>query len=143
MRRIPLVRFMLVLVAVLAGAQGLAGQAKPGKAVAVEGGEYREVTIAELQAMLEQKDFPLINVHMPFEGDLPKTDRSIPFDHIAEHLDQLPRDKNARIVLYCRSGSMSNEAAAALVKLGYTNVYHLGGGFRAWQRAGLPMVGGG
>ena len=142
MSRIPLVRVLFVLVAVLAGAQGLAAQAKPGKAVAVEGGEYREVTIAELQAMLEEKDFPLINVHMPFEGDLPRTDGTIPFDHITEHLDQLPADKNARIVLYCRSGSMSNEAAAALVKLGYTNVYHLGGGFRAWRAAGLPMVGG-
>jgi rhodanese-related sulfurtransferase len=143
MNRRILVRLLLALALLLVGADRIAGQAKPGKAVAVEGGEYREVTIAELQTMMEQKDFPLINVHVPFEGDLPKTDESIPFDHIVEHLDQLPADKNARIVLYCRSGSMSNQAATELVKLGYKNVYHLGGGFRAWRAAGLPMVGGG
>jgi rhodanese-related sulfurtransferase len=142
MNRRALIPMLLTLAAAFAFTGEAAAQAKPGKPVAVAGGEYREVTIAELQTMLEDKDFPLINVHMPFEGDLPNTDGSIPFDHIAEHLDQLPKDKSARIVLYCRSGSMSNTAAAALVKLGYTNVYHLGGGFRAWRAAGLPMVGG-
>lgn len=113
-----------------------------GTAVAVEGGSYSDVTVAELQAMLADKDFPLINVHVPFEGDLPDTDDSIPFDQVADHLDRLPADRDAKIVLYCRSGSMSSEAATTLARLGFTNVFHLAGGFRAWRAAGLPMEGG-
>ena len=36
---------------------------------------------------------------------------------------------------------MSENAAAALVRLGYTSVYNLIGGFRAWSLAGLPLEG--
>ncbi|NLZ69597.1 MAG: rhodanese-like domain-containing protein [Spirochaetales bacterium] len=36
-------------------------------------------------------------------------------------------DKNAKIIVYCRSGRRSNEAANKLIKLGYTNVFDLGG----------------
>lgn len=103
---------------------------------------YEDLTVTELQGMLEHKDFALINVHVPFEGDLPSTDASIPFDQIAQHLDRLPADRNAKIVLYCRSGSMSTQAARTLAGLGYTNVLQLSGGFNAWRAAGLPMAGG-
>jgi rhodanese-related sulfurtransferase len=112
----------------------------PGRAVAVDGGEYRDIIVPELQAMLEQKDFPLINVHVPFAGDLPNTDASIRYDEMSSNLDRLPADKAARIVLYCRTGPMSERAARDLVALGYTNVYNLVGGFNAWVEAGLPLV---
>ena len=111
-----------------------------GKVISVEGGTYRDITVAELEHMLENKDFLLVNTHIPFEGDLPNTDLSIPFDEITQNLDKLPADKNAKIVLYCRSGRMSRIAAKELVKLGYTNLWQLDGGFNAWKDAGLPMA---
>ncbi len=111
----------------------------PGRAVAVEGGEYRDIMVPELRAMLENKDFPLINVHVPFAGNLPGTDDTMPFDAMSTVLDRLPADKDARVVLYCRTGPMSERAARDLVALGYTNVYNLVGGFAAWAEAGLPL----
>lgn len=123
-----------------AGAQAAAQQTPPGRPVAVEGGAYRDIMVPELQAMLEDKDFRLINVHVPFAGDLPETDASIRYDEITSHLDQLPADKDARIVLYCRTGPMSTRAARDLVGLGYTNVYNLVGGFTSWVEAGLPLA---
>lgn len=112
-----------------------------GKEVAVAGGSYTDVSPAELQTMLAQKDFVFVNVHIPFAGDLPQTDLSIPFDQIAQHLDQIPAEKDAKIVLYCSSGNMSGQAAKTLIELGYTNVWNLTGGFTAWKAAGLPMAG--
>jgi rhodanese-related sulfurtransferase len=100
---------------------------------------YTDISVTELSEMLENKDFTMVNVHIPFEGDLPQTDLSIAYDQIEQHLDLLP-DKDAPIVLYCRSDRMSHIAAKALVKNGYTNVFNLDGGFVAWQAAGLPFV---
>ena len=48
-------------------------------------------------------------------------------------------DKTARIVLYCLGGVRSAADAAALQKMGYTNVFSLTGGFKMYQLAGLPI----
>lgn len=116
------------------------GDDAPGEQVSVRGGSFTRVTPSELADMLKSKDFPFINVHIPYEGDIAETDLSIPFDQISTQLDKLPSDKSARIVLYCRSGRMSTEAATELVGLGYTNVWELGGGMQAWESAGFELL---
>jgi len=108
--------------------------------VAVGNGSYTDVSADGLALMLEDKSFPLINVHVPYAGEIEGTDAFIQFDQIADNLDLLPADKDARIVLYCRSGSMSAESARTLVDLGYTDVWNLDGGMIAWQNSGRPLV---
>lgn len=110
-----------------------------GQQISAADGSYTDVSVAEMQTMLAAKDFSFVNVHIPFEGDIAGTDLSIPYDEIDQNLDLLPADKNAKIVLYCRSDRMSRIAAETLVSLGFTNIWNLDGGMVAWEQAGLPL----
>lgn len=110
-----------------------------GQQVSVAGGFYTDVSAAELQTMLAKKDFTFVNVHIPFEGDIANTDLSIAYNEIEQNLEMLPAEKDAKIVLYCRSDWMSRIAAETLVDLGFTNVWNLDGGMVAWEQAGLPL----
>ena len=112
-----------------------------GKEITTASGYYKDITPAELDAMLSNKDLFLVNVHIPFAGNIADTDLSIPYDQISapENQTQLPADKDAKIVLYCRSGRMSAIAAEELVSLGYTNIWNIEGGMGAWEQAGREI----
>lgn len=127
----------IVLIAMLLAAC----QPKPvtEETISVAGGSYKNISAPELQTMLKNKDFVFINVHIPFAGNIAGTDLSIPYDQIEQNLSQLPGERNAKIVLYCRSGRMSAIAAETLVKLGYTNLWNLNGGMEAWEQAGYSI----
>jgi rhodanese-related sulfurtransferase len=101
---------------------------------------FSTITSAQLATMLQNKDFLFVNVHIPYEGEIKDTDALIAFDKIAENLDRLPQDKGAKIVLYCRSGRMSEIAAGQLVRLGYTHISHLRGGMIDWKANGYEIA---
>lgn len=111
-----------------------------GKRVAVSGGSYRDVAPRQLSILLRHKTFKLVNVHIPYAGEIAHTDLFIPFDTFGRALAELPSKRGAMIVLYCRSGRMSDIAARQLVRLGYTNIWNLAGGMIAWQQQGLPLL---
>ncbi len=100
---------------------------------------FTDISVEALASLLPDKNFTLVNVHIPYEGELPETDLFLPYNEISAQLDALP-NKDAPIVLYCRSGSMSTQAAKELVEQGYTNIYELDGGFNAWARAGYELL---
>jgi rhodanese-related sulfurtransferase len=126
---------LLAILAVLAVACSQSPQPEPAK----NADGYTDITAEQLAEGLTNKDFVLVNTHVPYDGDIPQTDLSIPFDEIADHLGELP-GKDAKIVLYCRSGNMSTTAAETLVALGYTNVFEVDGGMKAWEAAGYELV---
>lgn len=109
-------------------------------AAATTNAAFETISSQDLQQMLQHKDFVLVNVHIPYEGEIAQTDAFIPFDQIAANLDKLPADKTAKIVLYCRSGRMSEIAATTLAGLGYTHVDHLAGGMIGWEVAGQQLL---
>ena len=128
--------FLFLVVILLA-----ACQSRPisGETVDTSSGSYKNVTSKELNTLLKEKDFTFVNVHIPFAGDIAGTDLSIPYDQIEQNLSQLPSDKTAKLVLYCRSGHMSQIAAEKLVSLGYTNIWNLKGGMVDWEKEGFEL----
>lgn len=127
------------LTLVLAGAISFSVACLPA-AAQEQSVQFQTISSEQLAQRFKHKDFAFINVHVPYEGEIEQTDAFIPFDQIASNLDKLPSDKSAAIILYCRSGRMSEIAAATLTSLGYTNVAHLQGGFNAWAASGRVVL---
>lgn len=48
-------------------------------------------------------------------------------------------DKSAELILYCGGGFRSALAAESLQKMGYTNVFSMAGGWKAWKDSGSPV----
>lgn len=100
--------------------------------------QIREVDAATAQQWLACGDADLVDVR---ERD----------EHAREHIagatlvplssfktEQLPTNEGRKVVVHCRSGRRSLEAAAQLAQTGQYEVYSLKGGIEAWSRSGLP-----
>lgn len=98
-----------------------------------EEGSYNSITAIKFNDMLKKDDFVLLDVHIPEQDHIVGTDLFIPYDEIEDNAFQLPKDKDSKIVVYCRSGSMSRAAAYSLVEMGYSNVYDLVGGKQVYD----------
>ena len=64
----------------------------------------------------------------------------IPHTELESRESELPSDKEELILLYCRSGNRSQDAAQTLLDMGYTNLMELETGINGWKDAGLPVV---
>ncbi|MGZ6314868.1 MAG: rhodanese-like domain-containing protein [Candidatus Limnocylindrales bacterium] len=156
-RRAPLALLLVVIVAVVlvviaadfvfGSLWNTAGSAptgsastQPGMVVQGNGGHWTNIGPNQLADMLGHKDFTLLNVKTPYMGEIDGTDLYIPFDQLKARTAELPADKGARVLVYCRSGVQSAQAAQTLLDLGYTNVWNLDGGMNAWQASGRRLV---
>ncbi|MGZ8620815.1 MAG: rhodanese-like domain-containing protein [Actinomycetota bacterium] len=101
------------------------------------GAGWDRVSPAALQERMAAEDVYLVNVHVPYEGEIPGTDAFISYTEVADRLGELPDDGS--LVIYCRSGNMSTQAAQEMVDAGFTGFVELEGGFQAWEAAGLPF----
>lgn len=66
---------------------------------------------------------------------------NVPFSDLFTSLDQIPADKDARIIVLCASGHRGGITMMALRLMGYTDVINLNGGLNAWKAAGMPVMG--
>lgn len=105
-------------------------------------GRIREVGVAEtLQRMRDDKNVKLIDVREDHEWDDSHAAGSIHLGKgiIERDIETTVPDKDTELILYCGGGYRSALAGEALQKMGYTNVFSLAGGWRAWQEAGAEI----
>ncbi len=95
-----------------------------------ETGTYVHISQEEAMEMMEKNDGHLIlDVRRQDEyeeGHIPGA-VCIPNEVIEEEAEELLKDKEQILLVYCRSGRRSKEAARKLAGMGYVNVHEFGG----------------
>ncbi|CAA0170925.1 Probable lipoprotein precursor [Tenacibaculum maritimum] len=86
----------------------------------------------------------LLDAREPKEFDTSHLPNAIPVGYnlfnIQQTIQQLPADKNAKIVVYCSLGIRSEDIAEQLKAKGYTNIFNLYGGIFEWKNKGKTIV---
>ena len=96
----------------------------------------KNISVEELKARMDAGDEPhLLDVREDYErAEYNIGGRHLPLGKVQTfQLDDIEDWKNDEVIIYCRSGNRSGQAAMFLEQLGYKNVNNLAGGMLAWQ----------
>ncbi len=105
----------------------------------------REVTVNETRARMQSDErVRLIDVREDNEWQAGHAAGS---EHLGKgiierDIEEKVPDKGTELILYCGGGFRSALAADVLQKMGYSNVYSLAGGWKAWQESGASTEAG-
>ncbi len=104
-------------------------------------GQYQTLSIDDFANIVETRadEYLIINTHIPYAGEVENTDANIPYNDLNALMAAIP-SKDTPVILYCRSGNMSQQAANALIAQGYTQVWDVPGGMTAWQESGRKLL---
>jgi rhodanese-related sulfurtransferase len=135
---------VLVCVIFLLGvsSQGFAAAKGPMDFVNAAKAKITEVSAAQAKADLDAgKKFILLDVRSKEEFDAGHLPNAV---HVSRGLlefkiGRVIPDKNANIILYCRTGARSAMATLVLNEMGYVNAKNMAGAFKEWGTAGFPV----
>ena len=102
----------------------------------------REVTVEETQQRLkENPNARLIDVREDNEWE---AGRAAGADHLGKgiierDIEVKVPDKSTELILYCGGGYRSALVADVLQRMGYTNVFSMAGGWKAWKESGAAV----
>jgi rhodanese-related sulfurtransferase len=91
--------------------------------------EYRKISPETAKEMMRAGDVIILDVRTQEEFDAGHIEGAmlIPDFEIAQRAEEALPDKDMTILIYCRAGRRSENAARMLVDMGYTAVYDFGG----------------
>lgn len=108
----------------------IAGCGRSNNVVEESKSDYKKISAQEAKSMMESdEEMIIIDVREESEyneGHI-KDSLLLPLGNIEKDIEKMAEDKDKTILLYCRSGRRSSEAATILTNLGYSNVYDFGG----------------
>ncbi|MGL5541428.1 MAG: rhodanese-like domain-containing protein [Erysipelotrichaceae bacterium] len=89
---------------------------------------YRTISFEDAKLVMELKSVMLLDVRTAQEYQEKHLEgaTNIPLDELTERIENEVWDKNEILIVYCRSGNRSQQAATQLVELGYRNVFDFG-----------------
>jgi rhodanese-related sulfurtransferase len=91
--------------------------------------EYIKISAEDAKRMMNESDVIIVDVRTTEEFEEARIEGSIliPDYDIAQLAAEMLPDKEATILIYCRSGRRSELASRILIEQGYRNVYDFGG----------------
>ena len=135
---------VLILTASMIGCAPQSPETEPVKQADPVGAPIGTIDGPTLAARLAAENAPLIlDVRTPAEfaaGHIPGA-VNIPHDELAQRMSELPNDKNAEIVVLCRSGRRALIAEDLLQAAGYADISDLDGHMLGWNADGRPVTG--
>jgi rhodanese-related sulfurtransferase len=105
----------------------------------------KETTVVEtIERMNANPEAKLVDVREDHEWEAAHAAGSIHLGKgiIERDIEETVPDKEAEIILYCGGGFRSALAADALQTMGYSNVFSMAGGWKAWKEAGAEIESG-
>ncbi len=99
------------------------------------------ISVSEAKAILDKGGFTFLDVRTEKEykkGHIPGA-VNVPRGRLEYDIGKDIPDKNASVVMYCKTGGRSSLATNTLVKMGYKNLKNMDGGWKAWSKAGYPV----
>ena len=90
---------------------------------------FKEIKAVEAKKIMDSTNCKILDVRTEEEFEEVHICDAInlPLYEINEKVEQVLSDKNETILVYCKSGARSKEAAFIMAKKGYTNVLEFGG----------------
>jgi rhodanese-related sulfurtransferase len=103
----------------------------------------REVSVEETLARLGEGGARLVDVREDDEWRAGHARGALHLGRgvIERDIEREVPDPSAELILYCGGGYRSALAADNLQRMGYSNVYSMAGGWKAWREAGAPTEG--
>ena len=99
------------------------------------------ISVSDAKALFDKGGVVFLDCREPKEfksGHIPGA-VSIPRGLLEFKIGSKIADKNAQIVMYCKSGGRGSLATESINKMGYKNVKNMDGGWKAWTKAGYPV----
>ncbi len=103
---------------------------------------YKTVNSTGLTSLINHEDAQVFDVSAiaDFEKGHIVGAKNIVLSQVSPDNKLLAKAKDQPVVLVCRTGIQSADAAKKLVKAGFAKIFWLDGGVAAWQQADLPLV---
>ena len=128
MRQILLFALLAASLALLSGCA--LSKAKEGKAEDMpDKAAYQKISAEEAYEMMVSQEVVVVDVRTREEYDGGHIENAVlvPNESIGSEMPEALPDKEATLLIYCRSGRRSKDAAQKLLELGYQNVFDFGG----------------
>ena len=128
MRQILLFAALAASLALLAGC-ALSKTKKDTSEDTTDKAAYHKISVEEAYEMMASQEVVVVDVRTREEHESGHIENAVlvPTESIGSEMPEALPDKEATLLIYCRSGRRSKEAAQKLLSLGYQNVYDFGG----------------